>query len=656
MNSVANELTNPLAVIDSLYAAPAAAAKTSGSTLPGEWGERAHFIRAFGLEDEENFAKIPCLNDVGNAESIAPFSLVRYRCMVQDVFEPEFYSAVVEEASADGSATPPCYITTKYRECPTAASGKVLKELGRDALSTRGAYYCVPLPGETTWARQLANAGGLTPRGSSRTSVNQQAGTSSASTSGGYGYGGSAASSAGKRTRSDEDVDMSSVPPPPVADSEAIASRPLRRRGNSGDKIDPTGADKEINSDEFGLNFPLPWEEKRGAGYSTACIVKLYDDQAEALKVCESVEILGVLCIDPELANLGKGAAGPFADARSPSTALVPRLHGLIVRRLPFYNPLLPFTPEWLSEARLASAFQRRLAAPGAVAAARGVAMSLLSRGLGGDTLAAEYVLMQLASRVFARHGDLGLGKWSMNIMRWPDGLQVPHLFEAVSELVPRAVHLPVTAESLSSGRWKPKKDFEANRLVSGRLQLASGTLLLLDESQMSVGQLNTDGVKAFQAMQSLVTDQQLPCDYCNYDVNVPVEVNCLLVSRGPSLVKGTDVVLPLRPDAAQSSASAAVAPSSLDAARFLLGILTRQTQPLRIPDEVARVFGEDFSRVRQELEVGQELGHVWMSLARAMCLTHGEEELTVDRWRSVFELEKQRLQRCKQEGALGSR
>jgi len=45
-------------------------------------------------------------------------------------------------------------------------------------------------------------------------------------------------------------------------------------------------------------------------------------------------------------------------DARQPSTALVPRLHAISVRKLPFFHPLVPFSPDWLTEARLAAAYQ----------------------------------------------------------------------------------------------------------------------------------------------------------------------------------------------------------------------------------------------------------------------------------------------------------
>ena len=50
--------------------------------------------------------------------------------------------------------------------------------------------------------------------------------------------------------------------------------------------------------------------------------------------------------------------------------------------------------------------------------------------------------------------------------------------------------------------RWKPKKDFDANRLQSGLLQLAPGTLLVLDETQMETGTLDEAGVQAVQARQ----------------------------------------------------------------------------------------------------------------------------------------------------------
>ena len=142
------EISNPLGVIDELFAHERNYAKDQNQLPPGKWNEKAHFLRSLQLADEENFAKIPCLNDVAVVEDIAPFTLVRYRCLVQDIFEPEMYNMFLLEK--DGASQR--LVTTKYRES-YFSEGKDLQEVGRGGLSSRGAYYCVPLPGETAWSR-----------------------------------------------------------------------------------------------------------------------------------------------------------------------------------------------------------------------------------------------------------------------------------------------------------------------------------------------------------------------------------------------------------------------------------------------------------------------------------------------------------------------
>mmetsp|Transcript_36232 Transcript_36232/g.44709 ORF Transcript_36232/g.44709 Transcript_36232/m.44709 type:complete len:615 (+) Transcript_36232:36-1880(+) len=608
------EISNPLGVIDELFASAARSATDQQKLPAGVWNEKAHFISALQLADEENFARVPCLNDAEIVENIAPFSLVRYRCLVQDVFEPELYSMFFVERDGNSQRL----VTTKYRE--SYPSGKVLQDLGRDSLSSRGAYYCVPLPGETSWSRAPV-----------KRTVPQPLVVSSS-----------------KRGR-DEDVEMETAevvePKETTRPQQRVKTSPETQRPIQ--LPQPQGAK---NSDSFGLNLPLPWEAK--SQRCCPCIVKLYDEDAESLRLCETVEILGVLCVDPAMANLGEETqAWPLPDARNPSTALVPRLHGLVVRKLPFYHPLFPFSPNWLSEARLASAFQRRLAAPGAVAAARSAAIQSLQRALGGDEVAAEYILALMASRVYGHVSGTALGQWSMNLSHWGE-VPVSNLFKAVSNLTPLAVHLQMTAQTLSCGCWKPRKDFDANRLVAGRLQLAHGTFLLLDETEMQPAELNDHAVRALQAISSLVSDQQLQCDFNSYDVQIPLEVNCMFVSKGVSILKLADLVLPLRPQA--QDAQTPPCDGGLDASRFLLGLITRHTKPFRMPEQVVAGFSQDFAQLRQEFqEIGQRTVHVWRSLARAICFTHGEEELTIERWQSIMALERERLKRCAEAGIL---
>jgi hypothetical protein len=93
---------------------------------------------------------------------------------------------------------------------------------------------------------------------------------------------------------------------------------------------------------------------------------------------------------------------------------------------------------------------------------------------------------MLLVSRCFGLHGNESLGSWALNITNWPNDVPVTSLSDAASELVPRSVCLQISTETLNSRRWRPRKDFEANRLVAAQLQLAPGSLLVLDETGLS--------------------------------------------------------------------------------------------------------------------------------------------------------------------------
>lgn len=59
-----------------------------------------------------------------------------------------------------------------------------------------------------------------------------------------------------------------------------------------------------------------------------------------------------------------------------------------------------------------------------------------------------------------------------------------------------QSYHLRMSIESMNHSRFIPHKDYTANRLVSGLLQLASNTSLVIDETQLEQGQLDTAGTQ----------------------------------------------------------------------------------------------------------------------------------------------------------------
>ena len=62
------------------------------------------------------FAKIPCLNELGSLDELHASSncLVRFRCMVQDAFDPIYYNLVQTLKHKETNEIKP--ITLKYKE------------------------------------------------------------------------------------------------------------------------------------------------------------------------------------------------------------------------------------------------------------------------------------------------------------------------------------------------------------------------------------------------------------------------------------------------------------------------------------------------------------------------------------------------------------
>jgi hypothetical protein len=222
-------------------------------------------------------------------------------------------------------------------------------------------------------------------------------------------------------------------------------------------------------------------------------------------------------------------------------------------------------------------------------------ALDLLRFALGGDALAAEYALMAALSRVFTRSEGQPHGMLSLNLTGCPPvspsataaaaapaaaaaataataattpppaaaaaaaSPAAAALHTALAALLPHAALLPVCLPELNAGHWAPRKDNASGRLARGRLQLAAGTVAVLDEGGLSAGRLEESGVSALRALESVLREQQLPCDFEFYTGNFAVDLPLVVVGEGRSLLRhAVDVELPLRPDPAAVAAAMA--------------------------------------------------------------------------------------------------
>ena len=79
----------------------------------------------------------------------------------------------------------------------------------------------------------------------------------------------------------------------------------------------------------------------------------------------------------------------------------------------------------------------------------------------------------------------------------------------------------------MNQSQFSPHKDYTTNRLVTGLLQLAPGTHLIVDETTLQSGQLGEKGVNNLTALGYMIQWQKIKYDFQYHCV----EFECDLVS-----------------------------------------------------------------------------------------------------------------------------
>ena len=698
-------VTDPLGAVASAFDA----AFGSGDAVPehdGDWGVKATLQDA--LDQTEVMEAIPEINAVG-VDNVRPGQLVRFRCMVQDMYNPEYYVGAYKDKSTGGR-----WRTTKFTE--KIGAGAEPDDSAERKIWERRVLYCVPIPGESSWVRRLDGAVASAPP---PTPVKSHEGPTGTST---------------KRPRSENDQPENSEPSSAIAldayDDEEVAkddedtvakilaaagenkaagtpksntesnpnaesnsntesnpaSNPAAKQPRAEDAAAVSGAGAPVSvvseaseSMDESLNLPLGAADTSD-GLPRACpaIVKFYENEESApVKLNDVLELVGVLQIEPEIdvansdqqqaaiaaaaaaANGGTpatgGAAGlaaAFADfmmdedrAHNPPTSVVPRFHCMMARQTSARTfAVLPARPDP----------RPTHADPGpAIEDPAGIQAALirhLSGPLGGDVLAAEYVLAVVVSRVHTRTDSLALGKLSLTLMGVPEGGDLPrNLAAAIADIAPCVAHLPLSIAGLNARSWTPKKDYGVNRLRSGPLQLAPGTVCVLDETALTSGQLKETGVRNVHALKQLVQLQELEYDFQYHQMRMPADLPSVVTSsakHGDSVVQGCDCRVPLR----MVKDTRAADPLDPVLAKTMRAFVARAWgSDHSIGDEASSEIESAMVAARQGERKATELEfHRWLTIARLCALSSGETELTVKHWKHAMECERKTEERLR--------
>jgi len=553
---------------------------------------------------------IPSLNLVPN-HSLQDGQVVRFRCMVQDMFDPEFYLAQYQVRNMkDGSLRTLC---GRYRDVVTCGVGEELVTQGGECETRdRLALYCVSPPGEAAWVvDQYRKVGGIVA-GPSGTKTNNMKRSLE-------GEGGEMDVEGGETTIAD------SAPP-----GSLESNKKQKSDGGVGAAVPTVGGQQEP-----GLNLPLP------STHGRASIVKLYDVKDGDIKLNDLIEVVGIVSLDPTMAATTEGDDDEMGNSPSlPPPSLVPRLHVITFTHLQHNNPLLSPTPPL----------------PPLQEVAKVELLTILTTCMLGDKLAAEYLLLHLISKVYLRKDVLVLGKLSLNIHNMTNHEEWPRrLATLLSLLTTNSHYLPLTRETLDKSSFTPKKDFEANRLVSGTLQLPPATHLWLDETVMTDGQLTAPGLKNLTALGNLITWQKLEYDFkfqaMEYDTDIP----CLVMSEGRSMLPSDMQIMvkpsnvEARPDLISKTFSEVGASLTVDLLdRVRQYITTCRLVEYTLTEQVMKAVQDDFVNMRQaEQGITVEDFHALLVLGRLISLSNGRNCLDPLDWEEAKRMEKERKERA---------
>ncbi|MEQ2303435.1 hypothetical protein AMECASPLE_016894 [Ameca splendens] len=143
MPSTHDWINEPLGVVEGMFAA-------SQNSQSSGWEVKAVEFFKEQLKEKEAQTLVPSLNDVP-LHYLKPNSLVKFRCLLQDMFDPEFYMEVYE--TVDPTTKAKMLRCGKYKD--VTESGVDLNSRST-VTAERQTFYCVPIPGENQWAKDIS--------------------------------------------------------------------------------------------------------------------------------------------------------------------------------------------------------------------------------------------------------------------------------------------------------------------------------------------------------------------------------------------------------------------------------------------------------------------------------------------------------------------
>ncbi|XP_023291603.2 mini-chromosome maintenance complex-binding protein [Lucilia cuprina] len=577
------------------------------------------------LENPKLWSSVPLLNYTP-LHQLKDNTLVRFRGMIQDMQDPEIYLERYECKKSDGSGTR--IQEGKYRDCLLLERGEeVVYDSSSNVQGERRTLFVISIPGINDWTKEYeenSNKANLPV-----INIEQRE---------------NVAEGAKKRSAPlDDEMEIDRPDSITQVENKSSVEATTRPKVDTANEQQSNSSKNTALGAEYLLNSPIPERP------SKACMIKVYKD-FDTYTLNTVVDVIGFLSVDPSLdassMEVDNFESTTEIQALNPPPSLIPRLHAIAVHNLPHVNPLMDLRLPMVASNKENINIQ---------VVQKDLRM-LLTLCLFNDDLAADYLLSHLISTVYSRCELQSIGKFSLNICNIPKEALADYtkqLYEILELIIPASHYLPMTLDTMNTAAFVPKKDYETNKLVSGLLQLAPQTHLILDETHMQQGKLEANGVMGIQSIAHLINHQQIKCNFQYYDIDYNVDIPVLVLSEGRSMLP-SDISLPLK----TNTESIQLITETLKAAHHYLNQNSRLDQFRRFltlaktsqfsmnPDDT-EMIQNDFVEMRKADSVtnADDL-HSLLVLSRLLAIAQGKEILDKESWNMAKEMETKRRQR----------
>ncbi|KDQ60574.1 hypothetical protein JAAARDRAFT_31540 [Jaapia argillacea MUCL 33604] len=344
--------------------------------------------------------------------------------------------------------------------------------------------------------------------------------------------------------------------------------------------------------------------------------VKIYD-KGDTLKSTDVVTFVGILTTESTHSDLDESIS-------------VPTLHVLFWKSHP--RTLLP----------------RSYPVDG-VDGVRGQLISwIATEALGGDTDAAEWILLVCIARTISRHP--ALLQPSLTISHFPlptTEITTPTLSHVLSELLPSFLTLPLSLDLLNKLHFAPESKDED--LHSGFLQQPAGTTILVNESGVQEGKLAENGINNILITQDVMSSQTIPYIFPFSRFSFPTDINFVVLAQGKkSAFFKTDIGVELKRRSSDvdlykpKDRVGGLSSEILDAFRELIGSASSGT--VKVGPTMSAYIQNAFVEERQKSpSITQDHLIHMMTVAKLMALSMHATELTPEIWERTKTLESRR-------------